>query len=126
MCHLKKLIYSTNAHIIFILEVKTNKFSPNDLINHFSVHDSYIVPAEGISRGLWLLWKDGVEVTIVSSSANYILANVKFNQLNTIFRLVCMYGDPYHGKMLDIWADIVDFANSDTVLYFVWETLMSF
>ncbi|GJN31833.1 hypothetical protein PR202_gb20281 [Eleusine coracana subsp. coracana] len=24
-----------------------------------------------------------------------------------------MYGDPYHGKMVDIWADIVDFANSD-------------
>ncbi|CAN6325813.1 unnamed protein product, partial [Urochloa humidicola] len=57
---------------------------------------SYIVPAEGISGGLWLLWKDDVEVVVVSSSPNYILANVRSTQSSICFRLVCMYGDPYH------------------------------
>lgn len=36
MCHIKRLIHSTEAKVIFISEVKSNKYSRVDLIKNFS------------------------------------------------------------------------------------------
>jgi len=43
MCHLKRLMASTMAKVIFVSEVKTSKFSPHDLIENFSLQGCHVV-----------------------------------------------------------------------------------
>ncbi|GJM90657.1 hypothetical protein PR202_ga06958 [Eleusine coracana subsp. coracana] len=65
MRHLHRLISCTKAKVIFVSETGSNKFSVRDLIRNFNVYDSFIVPANGISGGLWLLWTEDVQVTVI-------------------------------------------------------------
>ena len=101
------------AKVIFVSEVKTSKFSPHDLIENFSLQGCHVVRADGISGGLWLLWTEDVDIEVVKSSPNYILANVSFKCPRFVFRLVCLYGDPYHVRTNDIWSEVVAFVNVD-------------
>lgn len=112
MRHLQRLISCTKAKVIFISETKSNKFSISDLICNFHVHDSFIVPANGISGGLWLLWADNVQVAIIKSSSNFILANINLGQ-DFFIKLACVYGDPYHVNASNIWTEVAAFAGND-------------
>lgn len=43
------------------------------LIDYFNTDDAYIVLAQGLCGGLWLLWNQKVEINVDSSSHNFIL-----------------------------------------------------
>lgn len=60
MTHLARLLISTKAHLIFLSETRNSKITPTALINHFNTHDAFVVPAQGLSGGLWLMWHDEV------------------------------------------------------------------
>lgn len=74
MQYLRSLISSTLAQVIFISETKNDSFTSSDLTDAFHVDNSYIVPVVHASGGLWLLWNDEVDLTAMSSCANYIVA----------------------------------------------------
>ncbi|GJN19389.1 hypothetical protein PR202_gb06664 [Eleusine coracana subsp. coracana] len=74
MHHLHRLIACTKAKVIFVSEIGSNKFSVRDLICNFNVYDSFIVPANDISGGLWFLWTEDVQVTVIKSSSNIYLS----------------------------------------------------
>ncbi|KAI5003501.1 hypothetical protein ZWY2020_030661 [Hordeum vulgare] len=52
MMFLANLIHSTKAQVTFISEVKSSKLSSRDLMNHFDISDSIVVPSRGSSGGL--------------------------------------------------------------------------
>ncbi|GJN04805.1 hypothetical protein PR202_ga22379 [Eleusine coracana subsp. coracana] len=112
MRHLQRLISCTKAKVIFISETKSNKFSVHDLIHNFNIYDSFIVPTNGISGGLWLLWTEDVQVAVIKFSFNYILAKVSFDQ-GYVIKLACVYGDPYHVNTSNIWTKVAAFASND-------------
>lgn len=72
--------------------------------------DTYIVPPEGRSGGLWLMWNDDIDLTILHSSHHYILAQCVYKPGNQMYNLVCMYGDPHHLKTDSIWQDVSSFV----------------
>ena len=74
------------------------------------MHDSYIVPATGLSGGLWLLWNDEVDLQVVHSSRFYILAKCVHKPTSQNFNLVCIYGDPHHQQTSLIWQDVSTFV----------------
>jgi len=78
--------------------------------NHFQVSDSFVVPAVGLSGGLWVMWTDDVDVNIVFSSHYYVLAFVVNRATVVSLNLVCMYGDPHHQHTNDIWHDVEAFV----------------
>lgn len=91
------------------------------LTNRFPVANSFIVPSKGKSGGLWLLWDDDINLTIIRASASFILAFVVNIVSNKAFALVCMYGDPSHHSTNVMWKDVSDFAceNSGKPLFFM-------
>lgn len=80
------------------------------------MHDSYIVPAAGLSGGLWLLWNDEVDLQAVHSTHFYILAKCVHKPTSMNFNLVCIYGNPHHQQTSLIWQDVSTFvlAGPDT------------
>lgn len=110
MQHLQRLIYSTNAKVIFISETKSSKVTASDLIHHFHVANSHVVPADQASGGLWLMWDEDMDLTIVQSSINYILAYGVYKNSGPIFNLLCIYGDPSHKATSAMWSEISSFV----------------
>lgn len=110
MQHLQRLIYSTNAKVIFISETKSSKVTASDLIHHFHVANSHVVPADQASGGLWLMWDEDMDLTIVQSSVNYILAYGVYKNSGPIFNLLCIYGDPSHRATSAMWSEISSFV----------------
>ena len=96
MAHLAHLITSTTAQETFTLETRNNKITKTTLINHFNINDAFVVPTQGLLGGLWLLWNDQVELNVVDSSPNFILALCVNKQNLKKFGLVYLYGDPHH------------------------------
>jgi hypothetical protein len=74
------------------------------------MHGCHIVPADGLSGGLWLLWNADVDIHVVHSSKFYILANCLYKETNSSFNLVCVYGDPHHRQTNLIWQDVSTFV----------------
>jgi hypothetical protein len=71
--------------------------------------NSFVVPALGLSGGLWVTWNDEVDVHIVSSCHFYVLASVAPKSNSSSFNLVCMYGDPHNQHTNSIWNDVFSF-----------------
>ncbi|GJM98877.1 hypothetical protein PR202_ga15925 [Eleusine coracana subsp. coracana] len=72
--HLGRLIVSTRAQLIFVSETRSVNTTRTQLINRFSMHEAHVIPVAGQSRGLWLMWKDDVSLTVVQDSHYLILA----------------------------------------------------
>lgn len=68
MQHLARLMSSTKAKEIFRSKTRNSKITASQLTNHFHIGDSFVVPAVGLSGGLWFMWTDDLDVNIVSSS----------------------------------------------------------
>ena len=64
MQHLSRLISSTHAEVTFISETRNSSISADDLMNHFHMCNSFVVPALGLSGGLWVMWNDEVDVNM--------------------------------------------------------------
>jgi hypothetical protein len=69
-----------------------------------------------IQAGLWLIWKQDFDITVVDHSHNYT-----FSLCNNLvdckqFGLVCLYGDPHHQNTAVIWGQVLNFVVSNSNL----------
>jgi hypothetical protein len=74
MKHLARLLTSTKALVRFISETRNLTITRTSLINRFNYSDAFVVPTQGQSGGLWLLWNHEVDVIVVDYSLHYIFA----------------------------------------------------
>jgi hypothetical protein len=116
MCHLARMIVSSQAQVIFLSETKTCKFSQSDICTRFNMNDSVVVPSRKKSGGLWLLWTDDLHVSVQIASFHVIPALVKDKSTNQRFGLVCIYGDPYHRQTTAIWEQVANFVYDNSNL----------
>jgi hypothetical protein len=80
------------------------------------LNDAYVVPSAGQSGGLWLLWKDEVEVTIIDHNHHFIFALCVIKSTNQQYGLICIYGDPHHHATNVIWDQVLNFVTSNNNL----------
>ena len=110
MRHLARLISSTNAQVIFISETRNTRITKTELVNKFNLDNAYIISAEGLSGGLWLLSRDQVDVNVVESCNFYFLAICYHKHVRKKFGPVCVYGDPHHRCTVWLWKQICHFV----------------
>lgn len=101
---LRELMKTVSPDIIFLMETKNHDdfvlshFVSTDYIHHFTI------PPNGLSRGLALLWKKEVELTILSSSPHFIDAKITYK--NLIFYTSFIYGEPNQANRASFWDHI--------------------
>ena len=116
MNHLSRLLVSTKAQVCFISETRDSSISKASLINCFHLKDAHIVLSVGQSGGLWLLWKDEVDVNIFDQNHHFIFVICTIRSTNQNYGLVCMYGDPHHQTMDVIWDQVLNFVTCNSNL----------
>jgi hypothetical protein len=105
MNHLARMMSATKPQVTFVSEIKSSKIKSHDLNTRFNMSNSYVVPSQRRSGGLWLMWSDDIQVTVHSSSFHVILATVVNSTSNLKCGLVC---DPYHLQTVQIWHEVGD------------------
>jgi hypothetical protein len=116
MRHLSRLLQSTSPQVIFLSETRNFSISVSSLVNHFNLNDAFVVPSQGHSGGLWLMWTDEIELHIFDHSQNYILDVCKNTTSNISYGLICMYGDPRHISTSIIWNHVQYFVSQNSNL----------
>lgn len=66
--------------------------------------------------GLWLIWKQDFDITVVDHSHNYIFSLCNNLVDRKQFGLVCLYGDPHHQNAAVIWGQVLNFVVSNSNL----------
>ena len=110
MVQLSRLLASTRAQVCFISETHNSAISKISIKNHFKHNDAFVVPSQGQSGGLWLMWTDEVEVSIFDHSHHYIFALCINKSSQVQYSLVCVYGDPHHRSTNVIWDHVLNFV----------------
>jgi endonuclease/exonuclease/phosphatase family metal-dependent hydrolase len=113
MAHLSRLLVSTRAQVCFISESRNSSITKTAIKNHFNLNDAFVVPAQGQSGGLWLIWNDEVHITVVDHSQNFIFALCINKTSMHQYGLVCIYGDPHHRTTSVIWQHVLDFVTQN-------------
>jgi len=111
MVHLSRLLLSTKTQVCFISETRNSSISSSSIKNHFNYNDAFVVPSIGQSGGLWLIWSDEVDVSIVGHHHHYIFALCTNKASHLQYGLVCVYGDPHHRQSSVIWNRVLHFVN---------------
>lgn len=66
------------------------------------------VDSIGLSRGLVLLYKDGIEVRVSELNTIFISARIRDGELNLFWRIIFVYGEPAKENRLDFYDLIIN------------------
>ena len=113
MEYLARLMNSTGVQVTFILETRSSKITLIQLNARFNTANNFVVPSNGLSGGLWLLWSTDVSVSVKFSNRYLILAVVVNLATDMEFILTCVYGDPHHRWTKMIWTHVSNFLHDN-------------
>uniref|UniRef100_A0A803LVS9 Endonuclease/exonuclease/phosphatase domain-containing protein n=1 Tax=Chenopodium quinoa TaxID=63459 RepID=A0A803LVS9_CHEQI len=114
---LKRVVFLESLQLVFLSETRLKKHEAEKIKNKINFSCAFVVECEGEGRkrsgGLMLLWKDGVDVDLMSFSQNHI--NVLIDSLiDGGWRFTSVYGFPEEerkhktGLLMEILADSQD------------------
>lgn len=102
---LSRYLYCTKADIAFISETRCEMGKAELRIKQLPLCNFKIVPSDGQSGGLWLIWGDEVKLGIIEASKNWIAAVVE--QLGADpWLLIGVYRDPNRVSNPQIWLQL--------------------
>jgi hypothetical protein len=116
MLHLARLLNSTKSQVCFISETRNASITKNAIKNHFNYKDAFVVTSQGQSGGLWLIWNDDIDLTVVDHSHHFIFALCTNKATMKQYGLVCIYGDPHHRLTSVIWSQVLNFIELNNSL----------
>ena len=103
----KQLIFTTVKHegprVVFLLETRLELKNVEPLRQKLGMHVAAGVDRTGTSGGLALMWKDGWQVSIQSSSIAHIDATIRFRGSND-WHFTGFYENPETSKKEDSWT----------------------
>nr|DAD38528.1 TPA_asm: hypothetical protein HUJ06_012850 [Nelumbo nucifera] len=107
--HISNLLASTKPDIIFLSETKASEQKTRSLMFVLGWGLFHIVEANGLSGGLCLSWCSNINLQILSTSRNLIIARTDDPIGRGQWDLLCAYGFPNREDRSKLW----DFINSD-------------
>ncbi|KAI3906287.1 hypothetical protein MKW92_004050, partial [Papaver armeniacum] len=81
-------------------------------VNQFGYQHYCIVASVGRSGGLWLLWKDEVNIEITSKYSNLIHGIVHLDSARYPWNLFCIYGPPVTSQRSNFWQNMTSYAQN--------------
>lgn len=103
--HLRDIYGQYIPEVVFLSETKNKRDYLENVCGHLGYHDLWTVEPEGIGGGLALLWKEEVQVKILSSSSRWIDTHIVWK--DKTFFLTGVYGDPISSERSKVWEQLI-------------------
>ncbi|XP_010436852.1 PREDICTED: uncharacterized protein LOC104720672 [Camelina sativa] len=98
---LKEICRQYLLDAIFLIKTKQSKDHITAVAVSLGFTNFYIVPPQGLSGGLALLWKPSIDITILYQDAR--LVDCSINDKISTFYLSCVYGHPDPQYRYELW-----------------------
>ncbi|KAK9010904.1 hypothetical protein V6N11_043771 [Hibiscus sabdariffa] len=109
---LRNYIAKHDPNIVFLMETKQKKSKLNRIRNIFLFSEDFYVDPIGKSGGLALWWKEGVNITILSATKNYIDTSISIDGGLQWF-CTFIYGCPNSEGKKEVWNTISKLRKGD-------------
>ena len=103
---LEKAINKEEPIIVFLMETKSNRDWMNYVKDRCKMKHGLIVPSEGKSGGLSLLWREGIKVDVQTYSQSHVDALVDGGADIGWWHFTGFYGNPDTVKWPESWAKL--------------------
>lgn len=101
---LEKVINKEDSIIVFLMETKSNTEGMKLVKEKCNMKHGLIVPSEGKSGGLALLWKEGITVEVQTYSQSHIDAFIDGGADIGRWHFIGFYDNPDTTKRPESWA----------------------
>ena len=95
---IKELICESCPDLVFLSETKLKSAGIDKIKSKLNFFDSYYVDVIGKAGGLALFWRMGVDLEVVFSDDNVIVALIYSDPVRSPWLLFCIYGPPRRAK----------------------------
>lgn len=106
---INRYLHCTKAQIAFFSETKCDLKRATKRISELPLCNAVVVPSEGSSGGLWLVWGDEFQITVVEKSKSLIAAQVVNKASQKKWGLLAVYGDPNRTQNPIIWSRLENY-----------------
>ena len=103
---LEKAIKKEDPIIVFLMETKSSEEWMEKVKNECNMKQSWVVPSNGRSGGLALLWKDEIKIELLTFSLNHIDVLVSDGRGLGRWHLTGFYGNLETAKRSESWAKL--------------------
>ena len=109
---IKELIRESCSDLVFLSETKLKSAGIDKIKSKLNFFDSYCVDAIGKARGLALFWRMGVDLEVVFSDDNAIVALIYLDPVRSPWLLFCIYGPPRRTKRKRYWVKLEEMVKA--------------
>lgn len=106
MATLNRYRRCTRANLAFISETRCNTKKAEKRIKDLPLCNSIIVPSQGNSSGLWMLWGDDLQVGCLRKNKSIIAVQVVQKIVGLKWMVIGVYRDPHRSGNQSIWEEI--------------------
>lgn len=96
---------SYKPQLVALCEPRISGVKADDFIRYSGYNHSHRVEAAGFSGGIWLLWKAGLDVTILINHRQYIHLQVSDTR-GLITWVTAIYASPVPSLRNSLWNDL--------------------
>ncbi|GMJ12502.1 hypothetical protein HRI_004919400 [Hibiscus trionum] len=99
-------VRTQKPEVVAIMEPRISGSKADDFIRRSGFDSSFRVEAMGFSEGIWVLWKDTLQIDIVAVSDQFIHAICVDNLNNGRFYITFVYASPTRCIRQGVWAQL--------------------
>lgn len=93
-------------NIVCLVEPRVSGTKANIIIEKLGFNHSHRVEAVGFSGGIWIGWKDSIQIHIIRNHPQFIFLRVNNFIPNNSFFISFVYGSPDRAKRKLLWEDL--------------------
>lgn len=108
---LNRYLRCTKAQIAFISETRCGVARAEERIRKLLLSNYIVVPSEGRSGGLWMVWGDDVSIIFLEKNKNLIAVRVREKGAVKDWILIGVYGDPSRVGNPEIWDKLESYVD---------------
>ncbi|XP_039002736.1 uncharacterized protein LOC120129249 [Hibiscus syriacus] len=104
--HLREHCRESRPDLVALLETRISGINADKVIWRLGFQNSFRVEAHGFSGGIWILWKDGLNVEILTISNQFIHGRCWSDNENRWLYFTAIYASPQVEKCKLIWKHL--------------------
>ncbi|KAE8680042.1 hypothetical protein F3Y22_tig00111392pilonHSYRG00178 [Hibiscus syriacus] len=106
--HLREHCRESRPDLVALLETRISGINADKVIQRLGFQNSFRVEAHGFSGGIWILWKDGLDVEILTISNQFIHGRCWSDNENRWLYFTAIYASPQVEKRKLIWKHLTE------------------
>ena len=116
---LRSFLQNLKPLMVVLVEPRISGVRADKAIKKIGLPHSHRVEANGFSGGIWLLWENCVDLTIIQSHHQFIHAGISWPLVGLNTQFTAIYGSPTPSLRERLWTDLKGIRTNSSGSWFL-------